>query len=309
VPGRVVAVPPEEVDRWCRAHLGAEVAEELFRCGYLSTVIGVRLTSGEPVVVKIRQPADRLVACAAVHRAVYDRGFPCAEPLVDLQPLGRWVANAEALVEGGEPLPAAGRAAGPFAEALARLLALTPGVDEVPSLDPPLPWTGWSREQRELWPWPDDRDVDLNRVDGPAWVDEAARAARRRLEHAEPAPVLGHGDWHSGNLRWTGNDLHVAFDWDSVVAAPETVLVGLAAAIYPGTAAGTEATVDETEEFLDAYGSARCRPLDAQEREEAWAAGLWTRSFDAKKQLATDGSTQILSEEEARERRRRAGNP
>jgi hypothetical protein len=47
--------------------------------------------------------------------------------------------------------------------------------------------------------------------------------------------------------------LLAAFDGDSVIAAPEPVIVGLAAAMYPATHAGTEASVDETQKFLDAY--------------------------------------------------------
>jgi hypothetical protein len=56
------------LDRWCRNHLGSGIDEELFRFGHLSTVIGMRLNSGPQVVVKVRRPSDRLMACAYVHR-------------------------------------------------------------------------------------------------------------------------------------------------------------------------------------------------------------------------------------------------
>jgi hypothetical protein len=65
--------------------------------------------------------------------------------------------------------------------------------------------------------------------------------------------------------------------------------------------------VEETEAFLHAYGAARGRPFSAEETEEAWAAGLWNRSFDAKKQVATEGRPRSLTEDEALERCRRAG--
>jgi hypothetical protein len=295
------------VDRWCRAHLGSAAAEELFRCGYLSTVIGIRLASGQPIVVKVRRQAARLGACSAVHRVLYERGFPCPEPLVDIEPLGPWAASAETLVTGGELLPVSGRGAQPFAESLSRLLALCPAVEDVPSLDPTLAWTAWNHQEDGLWPWPDDCDIDLNNVEGPVWVDEAGRAAQRRLEQGDGALFVGHGDWYTDNLRWTGTQLHIAFDWDSVIAAPETVIVGLAAAIYPAMGEGSEATVDETKAFIDAYGSMRGRPFNAHEQGEAWAAGLWSRSFDAKKQFAIGGAVLSLSEEEARERCLRAG--
>jgi len=58
---------------------------------------------------------------------------------------------------------------------------------------------------------------------------------------------------------------------------------------------------------LDAYTSARNRAFSDDELEEAWAAGLWNRSFDAKKQFATEGQVHSLTEDESLERRRRAG--
>lgn len=298
----------EELDRWCRSHLREGIGGVLFRLGYLSTVVGVRLlSSGRSVVIKVRRPSERLQACWAVQGRLFDRGFACPEPLVGPEPLGDLVASAEALVSGGDLFPRSGRAPAPFARALATLIGVAPDLEELPSLDPPLPWAGPDRRSRRLWPWPDDRNVDLNAVDGPAWLDEAGAAARSRLERNVLPKVAGHGDWYTGNLRWSGSDLHVAFDWDSVIAASEAEIVGLAAAVYPATEAGTEATVEETEEFLVAYATASGHPFSESELEVAWAAGLWNRSFDAKKQVATDGAEKSLIRSEALERRNRSG--
>ncbi len=119
MPGRVEGIEFPDVNRWCHLHLGTQVAEELFRGGYLSTVIGLRLTSGQSIVVKVRRPAERLIACWTVQRHLFDCGFPCPEPLVGPEPLRDHVASAEALVLGGELFPTSGRAAAPFAESLA----------------------------------------------------------------------------------------------------------------------------------------------------------------------------------------------
>src|SRR5437667_4729031 len=102
VRGRMVDVDLEDLDRWCRAHLSAGVDEVLFRDGYLSTVLGVRLSSGEAVVVKVRRQAERLEACSMAHRQLFEAGFPCPEPLVGAQPFGQWVASAEVAVVDGE---------------------------------------------------------------------------------------------------------------------------------------------------------------------------------------------------------------
>src|SRR5215472_12884401 len=72
---------------WCARWLGAPPAAELFQSGFLSTVIGVRLTDGREVVVKVRPPSSRLAGCAVVHRALWTAGFPCPELLVGPQPL------------------------------------------------------------------------------------------------------------------------------------------------------------------------------------------------------------------------------
>jgi hypothetical protein len=306
VRGELIEAEPWEVDRWCRNHLGSGIDEELFRYGHLSVVIGIRLNSGLPVVVKIRRASDRLGACASAHRVLFERGFPCPEPLIDLAPLGEGVASAEKMIVGGDPFPVSGRSPEPFAEALAHLVALAPKPEELDTLDPAPPWTS-PPHGTDLWPWPDDRDIDLNEVNGPAWIDESGWAARDRLQALGGPPIIGHGDWYTANLRWAGDSLLAAFDWDSVIAAPEPVIVGLAAAVYPATYAGTEASIDETQGFLNAYMSARARVFSDEELEVAWAAGLWNRSFDAKKQFSTEGKVESLTESESLERQRRAG--
>ena len=274
--GRAVDVDLGDLDRWCHANLQTGVARIIFQEGYLSTVLGAETTSGGQVVVKIRRPAERLEACGLAHRRLFDAGFACPEPLVGLEPFGPFVASAETLISGGARWPDSGRAPDPFAQALAALMAAAPAPTEVPTLEPPLPWTGPDRQQQGLWPSPDDRDVDLNAIDGPDWLDEAGRVARSRFEETGDHLVVGHGDWYTGNLRWSGLGLHVAWDWDSVIAASEAWIVGLAAALYPATEAGTEATIAETEGFLNAYQAARGRTFSADEIRQAGLRGYGT---------------------------------
>jgi len=97
----------------------------------------------------------------------------------------------------------------------------------------------------------------------------------------------------------------VVWDWDSVISASEAAVAGLVSAIYPATNLGTEATVEESEAFLDAYQTARRRRFSDDELSEAWAAGLWSRAFDAKKEVASQGELVPLTELEALERLRR----
>jgi hypothetical protein len=115
---------------WCRRWLGAPPATALFDAGYLSTVKGLRLTDGREVVVKVRPHRSRLAGCAVVHRALWTAGFPCPEPLVDLQPLNGYGATAETLVpDAGEPPPPDSELAALSAAALAHLVELAPDPD------------------------------------------------------------------------------------------------------------------------------------------------------------------------------------
>jgi hypothetical protein len=306
--GNVPGVEMKDLNAWCRAHLKAGIDDVLFCERHLSTVVGVELTTAQRVVVKLRPPAPRLTGCATVHRHFFERGFPCAEPLVDLAPIGDSMASAEVMVSDGDLFPLSLRAPAPFAEALAWLVSLAPEPGDVSSLDPPPPWTRPGFARSELWPAPDDSMVGLNAAEGPSWIDGAAELAREKLRSSASALAIGHGDWHTANLRWRNNTLLAVWDWDSAIAASEPVIAGLAAAVYPVTESGTEATVAESEAFLNAYQAARGFVFGNDELTQAWAAGLWVRAFDAKKRCASDGVV-LLKRDEALERGRRVLGP
>ena len=293
---------------WCTRWLGAPPAAELFKAGWLSTVQGLRLTDGREVVVKVRPRAPRLAGCAAVHRALWTAGFPCPEPLVDLQPLDGYAATAETLVpDAGQPPPDSELAA-LSAAALARLVELAPDPGSVPSLAPSPSWAGWDHAGPGLWPAPEDRDVDLNAYPEPQWLTRAAAAVRDRLRRHAGRPVIGHGDWHPENLCWQGRHLIAVHDWDSVIAQSEPAIAGLAAAGFRGLGGPTGvASVEDSAAFLDAYQQARGCRWTAADHAACWAAGLWQRAFDAKT-LSLDGDPeQILTRPEARARLRLAG--
>ncbi|NUP47793.1 MAG: phosphotransferase [Catenulispora sp.] len=307
---------------WCERHLGSPPAEELFATGNLAKVYGLRLGDGREVVVKVRPAEERLTGCAAVQRHLWQAGFPCPEPLAGPLPLSPPsphpdqsspqlpvpAVSAEALLTGGRPFPAS---AGPeraqaFAALLARFIAVAPHPSQVPDLDPPPAWIHWDHGLPGLWPPPDDRDADLNDQPGSAWLDAFGHAARAVLLPARAAPrVIGHCDWESHNLDFRDGEPWAVHDWDSVVSAPEPVIVGVAAAMWPADVGCHGATVVQSEQFLEAYQGSRGVPFRADELAQTWAAGLWIRAFNAKKWLL-DGR-ESLSADEAEERLRRAG--
>lgn len=294
--------------RWCLWHLGSAPSYEIFRTGHLSEVVGVRLADGRDVVVKIRPRSARLEATTEIQRRLYANGFPCPGVIAGPAPFGVLVATAEAYVpaHGTPPDPPPPAAT---AELLAALVEAAPPAEDFPALNPAPPWVGWDHSSTELWPWPDDLDVDMNQHLGPDWVDDLARRIRGRLATLADEPVIGHIDWEAHNLDWEGAHPVIVHDWDSLAIRMEAGIAGAAATVYPsnGTSA-VAATIDQTAAFLDAYGRARAREWSSHSDEVAWCAGLWVITYNAKKE-SLGGATGYLEdlERDHAERSRRAG--
>jgi hypothetical protein len=290
----VVTVPDDVfLAEWCDRYLGSRPACVLFRSGHLSEIVAAELTDGRRVVIKARPSGPRIAGCIAVQEHLARAGFPCPVPLTAAVRAGRLTVTAETLVPGGGQLPAECGAA-PFAALLACLIRAAPGPAAVPALAPSPPWTGWDHRGTRLWPDRDDRGRDLNSTREPAWVDDAARRVRERLSTFAAAACIGHGDWESQNIRWSGSRPLAVHDWDSVIAQPEPAIVGLAAAVWPAAGApGEAATVAQSAEFIASYQQAAGRQWTEREVRFAWAAGLWVRLFNAKKDAADEGGPQL----------------
>src|SRR5580700_3655399 len=81
VSSRARDVDPGRLASWCAEHLGSPPAGEIFRSGYLSAVMGLRLADDRAVVVKVRPGSPRVAACVEVQRRLFESGYPCPEPL------------------------------------------------------------------------------------------------------------------------------------------------------------------------------------------------------------------------------------
>jgi aminoglycoside phosphotransferase (APT) family kinase protein len=146
----------------------------------------------------------------------------------------------------------------------------------------------------QLWLDRDDQGRDLNSTPGPAWLDDAARRVRERLSASAAAACIGHGDWESQNIRWSGGQPLAVQDWDSVIAQPEHAIVGLAAAVWlTAGAPGQAAAVAQGAEFIISYQQAADRQWTERQVQDAWAVGLWVRLFNAKKDAASGGGPQL----------------
>ncbi|HEU5043212.1 MAG TPA: phosphotransferase [Nocardioidaceae bacterium] len=279
---------------WCVQYLGAPLSQVVFRSGFLSEVIGVELSGGLRAVVKVRPFQPRIAGCLQVQAVLARTGFPCPGPLTGVTLVDGAAVTAETEVRGGSPLPPEVGAT-PFAALLARLIASAPASVSVSGLSPSPPWTAWDHPGRQLWPDLDEHGQDLNLVGGPEWVEEAARRVRERLT-STPRPVcIGHGDWASQNLRWTGHEPLAVHDWDSVMAQPEAAIVGLAAAMWPSEeGSDTTASIAQTADFIASYQLQVGQEWDREEIRDAWAAGLWDRLVYVKQEAAEGGGSEQL---------------
>lgn len=285
-----------DLERWTAEHLGSRPREVLFTKQQISEVRGLLLQDGREVVVKIRPPAERIAACFFVQRYVWQRGFPCPEPLAGPALLGSGLATAEAYVSGGDPLDG-DDVAPSYAKTLATLVGLVPANVVTTALEPPPYWMNWDHELTETWS--PDPNVDLNSRRGPDWLERAGELARERIRRASSLPdAIGHGDWESQNLRWRGRDLYVAHDWDSVVRRPEALIAGMTSLIFPSssTRPNQPASLEASEAFLEMYQATRGRRFTRDEMELAWAAGLWLGAWKAKKALFYEGAGPVLDD-------------
>lgn len=286
-------IDDKTLGEWCNQHLQDGLVSVLFRSGHLSEVVGVQLTSGRQVVIKLRPYDSRLTGCLAVQDHLSRSGFPCPAPLTCVTRLGGLAVTAETAMPSGGRLTL-GTGAARFAALLARLIDSAPDPSRTPTLAPSPPWTGWDHPGVSLWPDADDEGRDLNVLSAPAWIDEAARRVRNRLTARRASVRIGHGDWESQNIAWDSEAPLAVHDWDSVIAQPEASIVGLAAAVWPAMGApGGAASVAQTQDFIVSYQSATSRPWDQSEVQDAWAAGLWVRLFNARKDAADRGGPQL----------------
>ena len=176
-------------------------------------------------------------------------------------------------------------------------------------LHPSPPWVGWDHRGAALWPVSDHLGRNLNTVAGPPWLDQAAGQARACLRQLREPLVIGHADWESQNIRWSGRRPGAVHDRDSIAAQPEAAVAGAASAVWPAAGdPGQAATVEQSHAFLAAYESARRAPWTTQERRACWAAGIWIRAYNAKHDAAGGGGPQLdLLAAEIRARRDHAG--
>ncbi len=268
----------------------------LFRTGRLAAVYGLQLTSGLVIVAKVyRGGADleRLAAAVSCQRVLADAGHPCPAPLNGPVAVDGRVVLLEALLDRGErgdAHSAATRRA--MARALAEQIRLLRSVPELRSgLHKPPAWAAYDNGP---WPKPHDPIFDFTTTPvGFEWLDHIAELAAETLGPRRPPDAIGHSDWVCQNLRFT-QDCHdavsAAYDWDSLLAESEPVLVGVVAGTYTeGSLASADApTPHEVVAFLAEYEANRHAPFRKRDQATATAAATWALAYNARCGLSAE---------------------
>jgi hypothetical protein len=282
----------ELLDRYLRRHLGTGLSGVLFRSGRIDVVWAVQAEDGRAMVIKVhRQPLDLAERRAATRaqRLLAGAGFPCPEPLSGPDRVNGLFLSVETLLAVGRAC--SGREAGirrSIAAGLAEHIEILRREPELVSSAGRGP--AWCRYQGGPWPTPHDPIFDFRTTPpGFAWLDEFARAAAGRLVDAGQGEcaVVGHADWYAGNLRFDGDRIVAALDWD-LVADNEAMVVGMSAGSY--TASSTSSAglprPDEVAAFLMDYDGFRSHPFSGSQQETAAAAAGWAIAFNARCELS-----------------------
>ncbi len=282
-PARIV----ELLDGFTRGALASELHSVTFYRRGVGAVFGLLLMDNRRVVVKVHRldlVREGLDGIRTVQRTLAERGFPAPTPIGSPQAMGHGIAAAEEMLTAGEkvnPHDASVRrvlAAGlvQFVEAATPML----GIVQLPLANP------FGLPDDQLWPTPHDLRFDFS-LPGAEWIDELAKDARSVLDQsASESMVIGHADWRIENVCMERSTVVAIFDWDSVCACPEAVLVG-AASVHFTTDWSDSSTdplpsPDESSAFVNEYEEARGRRFASRDRELVDAAQIYRLAYGAR---------------------------
>ena len=279
---------------------GAPVAGTLWVLDQLSRVAAFRLADGREVVVKARPAEPRLAACTALQAAAAAAGLPCPRPLGS-RAAGGWELAVEEHRPGGRPCTVGELGIQPFVDLALRLDDAVGGLAAGTEPAAP-PWADPLHAGADVWPTRDARLPDLRRDPRVPWLDDAAGRVRRRLADVDGLPRVGHLDLETHNLRWaeapgprTLDHLVSLDDWDSLGVLPQVVVVGQQAGTFTATRDRfTDPTVAQSEEFVRRWLATSGRVWSRDEHEAAWAAGLWTKLFNAQDRVVHRDAVGVL---------------
>jgi hypothetical protein len=273
------------VEGFMADYVGPVAAALFYRTG-VGVVVGLRLVDGREVVLKIHRwqaSLERLQAIHEVQTHLANVGLPAPRPILAPQLAGSALVTVEEF-RAGQAVPGHDpQVRSTLAEGLHQfVVAAQPLVGRASVGAPPIvrgPGDG------PLWPEPHSVRFDFDgTADGAEWIDALWRQGRARLAHPAGDAVIGHFDWRVENLGFRDGTIVAIYDWDSVAAAPEPILVGVVAAMFTSDWSQPDPlpTLDEMIAFVDGYERARGRSFNRAEREILDAANLMQCAYGAR---------------------------
>jgi hypothetical protein len=274
----------QAIDAFCRRELGSPVASTLFYRSSVGAVAGVTLADRRRVAIKAHQPDEdaarlRDVVKLQNHLAANEGIAPAV--LAGPTPLGAGLATVEeycvrgATRDGHDPTVRKALASG-----LNRVMhACDRFVDVVGLRSTELP-------ADSLWPTPHSRLFDFTATTlGAGYIDDLAREARRRMEPVG-RKVITHDDWRAEHVRFDGDAISVAYDWDSLRVSCEPAAVGSTAhmfcADWSREGVRQAPALDEARAFIADYEVTRGHPFTRDERRACGSAFAFAVAYTAR---------------------------
>ena len=214
----------------------------------VSAVFGIQLSNSSSIVFKFFPESygkAHLDAVVKTQMSLFESGFPCPKPITQCHSLCSAIGYAEELVEEGT-----------FQEKVEKvsLNELAKGQHTIHTMLQNVDAKGL---KRFLIP----REGEES--------DELAKKAQELVCAHEPRLIVGHGEWGFKCTRFESNKLVAAFDWYSLVAEDELVLLGVAAASHWQSPYGNskiEPNLPLMKDYVEAYQNARGRPFNFGEK-------------------------------------------
>ena len=273
-----------QLEAICLAALHSLPVEVLFYQSSVGTVAGVKLASGQRVVVKAHQPSttrEHLAEVVRLQSIIAAKLGLAPKVLAGPMPLGFGAAIIEEFVERGSIRnghDAAVRAG--LARSLHAIVECLSAEYQTSALQPVLML---DRRRDGLWPRPHSRLFDFNATtQGADYIDELAAQASARMVPVGRA-VIGHADWRAEHVRFEGDVPSVAFDWDSLCKTREPALVGSAAHMFCSDWSldghVQAPTLTEASAFVGEYEAARGSPFSRDERSLCAASFVYAVAY------------------------------
>jgi hypothetical protein len=280
------------VDELCARELGAGIARQIFYQSSVGSVSGVELVDGRRLVVKIHQPnvtRGELTELMRVQMHLASRNLYAPAVTAGPLPIGRGLATVEAFVDAGERRdghhPATRRA---LAASLHRIVAACRPLAQSSSLPRHFFGLASAGEGAPLWPTPHSKLFDFAATAaGAEAIDDVARAARDAMAPSGDV-VIAHCDWRVEHVKFArgGDEIVVAYDWDSLRVGYEAALVGLAAhafaADWSQDVVPQAPTLDEARAFVADYEAARGASFTVDERSLCGASFAYSCAYTAR---------------------------